>query len=411
METLQPKLRFPEFKGDWERKSLRDITSLVTKGTTPKFFTESGINFIKIECLNGHNIDTSKCLFIDETTHNKELKRSILKEDDLLFAIAGATIGKCTIVDKSILPANTNQALSIIRLNNNENKNYIFQILTSESMKKYIIDNISVGAQPNLNLEQINSFSFSYPTLPEQTRIANFLAAVDEKLNLLKEKKEALETYKKGIMQQIFNQGIRFKDENGNDFEDWVELKLEDVVNNISTGLNPRDNFKLGSGENFYVTIKNISNGKLKFNSCEKIDNTALKLINKRSGLQLNDIIMSSIGNVGESYLVSSEPFNWDINESVFCIRANDRINPQFLYYVVTNDETEQYFDGNITGSSFKSIKMKELKLTPIKLPSIEEQTKIANFLLAIDEKIELVSNQIQDTQAYKKGLLQQMFV
>src|SRR5690606_22660134 len=117
----------------------------------------------------------------------KELKRSILKENDVLFAIAGATIGKCTIVTKKALPANTNQALAIIRLNENENKDYIFQILTSEGMGKYIKDNISVGAQPNLNLEQINSFSFSYPSLEEQMKIANFLSSIDEKLNLLKE--------------------------------------------------------------------------------------------------------------------------------------------------------------------------------------------------------------------------------
>lgn len=129
METLQPKLRFPEFEGTWEFKSLREITSLITKGTTPKTFSENGVNFIKIECLNGHNIDTSKCLFIDEKTHNKELKRSILQENDLLFAIAGATIGKCTTVKKEALPANTNQALAIIRLKEKENKDYIFKFL------------------------------------------------------------------------------------------------------------------------------------------------------------------------------------------------------------------------------------------------------------------------------------------
>ena len=382
METLQPKLRFPMFEGDWERKSLRDITSLVTKGTTPKFFTESGINFIKIECLNGHNIDTSKCLFIDETTHNKELKRSILKEDDLLFAIAGATIGKCTIVDKSILPANTNQALSIIRLNNNENKNYIFQILTSEAMKKYIIDNISVGAQPNLNLEQINSFSFSYPTLHEQTRIANFLSSVDEKLNLLKEKKSLLEDYKKGIMQKIFNQEIRFKDDNGNDFEEWEQKSIRNILS-------------IGSGRDY----KHLNYGKV------PVYGTGGLMTYVDSFLHQGETVC--IGRKGT--IDKPMYYNGDIwtVDTLFYTHTFKKSIPKFVYYVFQSINWKQHNEA----SGVPSLSKSTIEQILINVPSVAEQTKIANFLSAIDKKIELVSNQIQDTQEYKKGLLQQMFV
>ena len=382
METLQPKLRFPMFEGDWERKSLRDITSLVTKGTTPKFFTESGINFIKIECLNGHNIDTSKCLFIDETTHNKELKRSILKEDDLLFAIAGATIGKCTIVDKSILPANTNQALSIIRLNNNENKNYIFQILTSEAMKKYIIDNISVGAQPNLNLEQINSFSFSYPTLSEQTRIANFLSSVDEKLNLLKEKKALLEDYKKGIMQKIFNQEIRFKDDNGNDFEEWEQKSIRNILS-------------IGSGRDY----KHLNYGKV------PVYGTGALMTYVDSFLHQGETVC--IGRKGT--IDKPMYYNGDIwtVDTLFYTHTFKKSIPKFVYYVFQSINWKQHNEA----SGVPSLSKSTIEQILINVPSVAEQTKIANFLSAIDKKIELVSNQIQDTQEYKKGLLQQMFV
>ncbi len=97
---------------DWEVKSLGRISKLITKGTTPKCFTQFGINYIKIESLNGNEIDIDKCLYIDEETHNTELKRSILKNGDLLFAIAGATIGKCATVNKNILPANTQSSIS-----------------------------------------------------------------------------------------------------------------------------------------------------------------------------------------------------------------------------------------------------------------------------------------------------------
>ena len=391
METVQPKLRFPEFAGTWEFKSLREITSLITKGTTPKTFSENGVNFIKIECLNGHNIDTSKCLFIDEKTHNKELKRSILKEDDLLFAIAGATIGKCTIVTKEALPANTNQALAIIRLKEKENKDYIFQILTSEGMSKYIKDNISVGAQPNLNLEQINSFSFNYPSLEEQTKIANFLSSVDEKLNLLKEKKALLEEYKKGSMQKIFNQEIRFKDDNGKDFEEWEEKNLGEVTS-ITIG-------------EFVIKTRQNPNGKYPVYNGGKSCTGYYDEFNNDG----NKIVISARGaNAG---FVNFEKGKFWAGNSCYSVGVLDKYHFEiiyFYYYVKFNENT---FTKNQQAANIPSVSKKDVEKFSIKIPSLEEQTKIANFLSAIDEKIELVFNQIQDTQEYKKGLLQQMFV
>lgn len=188
---------------DWEEKKLGEISQLITKGTTPKKFINEGIKFIKIESFEGDKINGDKCLFIDENTHNKELKRSILKENDLLFAIAGS-IGKVNFVTNEILPANTNQALSIIRLKEEECKNYIYQILKSDRMKRYITDSISVGAQPNLNLEQMNNFTFFYPTIVEQTKIANFLSAIDDKINHCQSQIEKMEVWKKGLLQQMF---------------------------------------------------------------------------------------------------------------------------------------------------------------------------------------------------------------
>ena len=407
METLQPKLRFPEFEGTWEFKSLREITSLITKGTTPKTFSENGVNFIKIECLNGHNIDTSKCLFIDEKTHNKELKRSILQENDLLFAIAGATIGKCTTVKKEALPANTNQALAIIRLKEKENKDYIFQILTSECMSKYIKDNISVGAQPNLNLEQINSFSFSYPSHEEQTRIANFLSLVDEKLNLLKEKKSLLEEYKKGIMQKIFNQEIRFKDDNGNDFEEWQEKTIAKICTKIQSGGTPKSTNKdYYDGNIPFLSIADMTKqGKYIEYTSNSISEYGLK--NSSSWIvPVNSIIYSMYASVG---FVAINKIPIATSQAVLNLILEQDICVDYIYYFLL--DFQKYLAEYITTGTQGNLNAQTVKGFVVPIPSSEEQTKIANFLSAIDEKIALVSNQIQDTQEYKKGLLQQMFV
>jgi type I restriction enzyme S subunit len=201
------KIRFKDEKGkgfpDWEEKTLGELSDLITKGTTPSKFVNEGIKFIKIECFDGDQINQEKCLFIDEHTHNKELKRSILKEGDILFAIAGS-IGKCNIVTVEVLPANTNQALAIVRPKKDENINFMYHILKSYKMQKYIFDNISVGAQPNLNLEQMNNFSFFYPSPPEQNHIATFLTTIDKKIEQVNTQLQKTQAWKKGLLQKMF---------------------------------------------------------------------------------------------------------------------------------------------------------------------------------------------------------------
>ena len=131
-----PKLRFKAFDGDWRSVSLLEISTLITKGTTPKQFIDGNINFLKIEAITQNGFELSKCQTISEEINNKELKRSILMEGDILFAIAGATIGKNAIVQKELLPANTNQALAIIRLKENYSKVFISKVLNSPLIRE-----------------------------------------------------------------------------------------------------------------------------------------------------------------------------------------------------------------------------------------------------------------------------------
>ena len=157
------------------RVRLGDICSVITKGTTPKKYVDKGISFIKTESFNGTRIDLKKISYIDEFTHNTFLKRSILEENDILITIAGATIGKCLMVPKEVLPANTNQALAIIRVKKYTSCKYVMYVLQSYLMKKYIQKNIKGSAQPNLNLQQLNDFIIPLPTLETQKRIVHVL--------------------------------------------------------------------------------------------------------------------------------------------------------------------------------------------------------------------------------------------
>ncbi|MCS6116126.1 restriction endonuclease subunit S [Shewanella baltica] len=161
--------------GDVEWKTLGEVAQLITKGTTPKEFVSDGVNFIKLESFDDNQIKPDKFMFITPEVHNKELKRSILEEGDILFAIAGATIGKCAIVDKSVLPANTNQALAIVRLTQQVNVKFAFYYMQTTAMTDYIAKFNKTSAQPNINLKQMSEFKIPVPTINEQIRIVKIL--------------------------------------------------------------------------------------------------------------------------------------------------------------------------------------------------------------------------------------------
>jgi type I restriction enzyme S subunit len=178
-------LTFGEGEAEW--RTLGEVASLITKGTTPKSYVENGISFIKTESFSGTTIDKSKLSYIDNNIHQTFLKRSILEVNDILFTIAGATIGKSVIVTSEFLPANTNQALAIIRLSNLIDTKYIFHILQSNYMKSYIEICVKGSAQPNLNLQQINKFKIPIPPLSKQQEIVEVLDKFDALTNSITE--------------------------------------------------------------------------------------------------------------------------------------------------------------------------------------------------------------------------------
>ena len=202
---------------------------------------------------------------------------------------------------------------------------------------------------------------------------------------------------------------IRFKG-----FTDaWEQRKFDEVVSRIGTGLNPRDNFVLNNGgENYYVTIKNFEHGHLCLdNGCDKVDDEALKLIQARSDLKVNDILFTSIGRIGDCYLIAKQPQNWNINESVFTLRPNQiEVEPEYLFHVIHSEKVLNQILSDVTGSTFKSIKIGDLKKTDIPKPSKSEQLKIAHFATKLENIITLHQRKCDKLQDLKKSLLEKMF-
>ena len=408
-----PALRFPEFVGVWGKTRLGDVSNFISKGTTPKSFTDKGINFIKIESLNGIHVLKEKCLCIDEKTHYGELKRSILEDGDILFAIAGATVGKIGIVTKEILPANTNQALAIIRLKDKKTNPFLLQVLESRGMKKYIFQSMSVGAQPNLNLKQINDFEFKAPSTSEQTKIANFLTTVDERINLLSQQKEKLEQYKKGVMQQIFSQQLRFKDDDGKEFPKWEEKRLGEIGSTYN-GLTGKTKEDFGEGKMYVQYMQIFSSTRIKLNMCGLVQ---IQEGEKQSMIQRGDVFFTTSSEtpneIGMSSVLVDEVDEVFLNSFCFGYRPNsiEIVVPEFAQYLFRSAAIRRKIIRLAQGSTRFNMSKVELMKQSIELPSNKEQQKIATFLSSIDKKIELVNQQIEQSKTWKKGLLQKMFV
>ena len=167
----------------WEQRKLGNLTQLITKGTTPKVKNiQNGINFIKVENISDDGVISINS-YVSEEEHMNYLSRSILANNDILFSIAG-TLGRTAIVKSHLLPANTNQALAIIRLNKSVDVEYINTFLKSNAIKTYIRKNPTVGAQPNLSLGQVSDLEINIPNYSEQKKISNLFSKFDLMITL-----------------------------------------------------------------------------------------------------------------------------------------------------------------------------------------------------------------------------------
>ena len=387
-QPLVPVLRFKEFDGDWNEKKLGDISNFLDgrrkpikssdrtkmKGEYP-YYGASGI----IDYVNKYIFD-EELILLGEDGEN-----IVSRNSPLAFRVSG----KCWI---------NNHAHVIVP---KEGSDIDFMAHNLERIN-YLIYNTGT-AQPKLNQEVCRKIPLITPTLPEQQKIASFLSAVDEKIQQLTAKKNLLEQYKKGVMQKLFSGKIRFKDENGNDFPDWEEKRLGEYLIHKSTknkdlqvplvlSVSNKKGF-ISQNEQFdgyEVASKDLSNYKIvyrddiAYNPSRINVGSIARLINFKQGI------------VSPMYVVFSLKNGLDIIffENLYSIH-------RFKHLIKVG----------CSGSVRDSLNFDDLCDFTFNIPSIKEQQKIATYLSSLDTKIETVNKRITQTQTFKKGLLQQMFV
>ena len=278
---------------------------------------------------------------------------------------------------------------------------YMAFYFRSALFRKAVTNNAFMTLRASFNEDIFTFLDVYLPDYDEQVRIGDMLYNIECKIQKNKEINDYLEEMAKTIYDYWFVQ-IDFPNENGKPYkssggkmvnsnghiipESWTFCKIQDIISNICTGLNPRDNFKLGTGDIKYITVKNLTpNGTLDFTGCDTIDESARTIVHNRSDIQIGDILFASIAPLGRCYLIQSEPTDWDINESVFSIRANtDIITPAFLYLYFMSDAFIKHATSSSTGSIFKGIRINTLLETELCVPPLSVILKFEERLASI---------------------------
>lgn len=402
-----PALRFTEFVSDWDEKKLEDISFWASGGTPSKdnaLFWNGDIPWISASSMRGIEYSDSELKLTQDGLKNGS---RLAEKGSLLILVRGSMLFKTIPVGIVSRDVAFNQDVKSIKCNDETTSIYIlYWLLSLENKLLNMVVGTGIGAG-KLELSDLKQLPINLPTFPEQQKIAAFLTAVDEKIQQLAKKKDLLEQYKKGVMQKIFNQEIRFKDDNGNDFADWELTELKEIA----------------------VRVKD----KNKSNEINKVlTNSATRGIVSQQDYFDKDI--ANQNNLEGYYIVEKDDFVYNPRISASApvgpIKRNNLekglmspLYSVFRFNDVNLDFIEQFFETSLWHDYLKSIanygaRHDRMNITvegffamPILLPIKPEQQKIADFLSAIDDKVNLVNQQLDKTKEFKKGLLQQMFV
>lgn len=295
------------------------------------------------------------------------------------------------------------------------NADYLYYNLTQPFILNYLqtVAQNQVSSYPSINPSDLANLNLSFPPFSEQKKIASVLSTLDEKIALNRRINAKLEQMAKRLYDYWFVQ-FDFPNSDGKPYKSsggkmaynaelkreipagWEVVLLKDCISHINTGLNPRDNFKLGNGTIKYITVKNLTeNGNIDFSNCDIIDENARDLVHNRSEISIGDIHFASICPLRRCYLIRAEPKTWDINESVFSIRPNSKkITSQFLYCILKDSYYVNKMSQIATGSIFKGIRINDLEKLPVLLPSeslidlfTQKTISIFNYQLSIEQE------------------------
>lgn len=405
-----PKLRFTKYNDEWNTVKLGDLMEKGKAGGTPtssnKDYYGGTIPFLSI------NDMTSQGKYITYTSKlitQKGLENSsawILPKNSLLYSIY-ASVG---FVGINLINMATSQAIYGIILKKEVNIQYLYYYLLN--FKRNLHKYIETGTQGNINAKILKNFKINIPSLDEQGKIASFLSSVDNKIELLKDKKDKYVEFKHYLLQNLFPRNdeltpkLRFTEYH----DEWNYTRLKDVSDIKGGKRIPKGNSLLTTSNNHpYITVSDMENNTINTTNLKYIPETVVDQL-KHYTITENDIYISVAGTIGLVGKIPSILNGANLTENADKI-TNLKINQDFLLYLLQTDILKNLIHRTKTDNAQPKLALKEIRNMVIKYPSLSiEQCKIASFLSSVDKKIDLLDQDIKLVKEYKKGLLQNMF-
>lgn len=396
---------------------LKQVTEKITKGTTPsnigESFTEEGIMYFRSELIGKSKyIDKSDgLLFISNKTHEK-LKRSQIQKNDLLFSMAGIYLGKISLVGDEDFPANTNQAVAIIRFNSKEiDLEYVYYYMTQRWYNIYINSLTAQAAQPNINLEQIGNLKLNLPPLPTQQKIASILSAYDNLIQNYKKQIETLQTAASELYKEWF---VRFR------FPGYQTTKFENgipdgwKVERLGNLAEIKSGKRLPQGYDFsdyptrhpYIRARDIKHGNIDSNDFAYISNEVYQKL-KRYIVDENDILLTIVANIGDVGYVNKSLQGFNLTENaVRLTNYSKRIEPRYLCYYLSQPATKIYMEGLAVGAAQAKLGIYKIETIKVLLPNINIQKDFSRRITLIHTKIDNLNKQITNLTQQRDLLL-----
>lgn len=406
-----PKLRFKEFSDEWEEKKLGDILEFKNGVNASKEQYGKGIKFINVLDILNNDFITYDNIIGKVDIDDNILEKYSVTYGDILFQRSSETreeVGMANVyLDKKNIATFGGFVIRGKKIGEYI-PIFLNKLLRTNLARNEITSKSGGSTRYNVGQETLKDVRLLFPILQEQEKIANFLSSIDKKISLTEEKLELFREYKKGVMQKIFSQELRFKDSEGNDYPEWEEKRLGEILK-VQGGYAFKSEKFTDSGIPI-IRISNISN------TSNGIDVNNLVYYEENSNLE-NFIINNGDFLIALSGATTGKTSIYNLKQKAY---LNQRVGvfrkiQNFYYNFITQYGSSDFFlkqiDNIIVAGAQPNISPKDIENFIIKLPVLEEQQKIADFLSSIDSKIESIEKELEGLKEFKKGLLQQMFI
>lgn len=415
-----PKLRFSEFSTEWNYTPIASVFDFHPTNSLSRNDLEDhregilNIHYGDIHTRLPSRLDTT-CIYlptVKEEKHSVAERQAPIEVGDIIFADASedtSDIGKMieivAVGDRKVV-----SGLHTIHAKPKSDKRpavgFCTDLFKSTRVRQAIIRESQGAKVLGLSSKKLGSISIHLPVQAEQQKISDFLGSIDNKITQLTKKRTLFEDYKKGCTKELLSQRIRFSDTQGGSFPDWEEHRLGDVVE-IYDGTHQTPKY-VSEGVPFYSVEHVTSNN---FEKTKFIAEDVFEKENRRVKIETGDILLTRIGDIGTSRLI-----DWDVRASFYVslalIKSSIPNIGAFLSHYMSHDDFQRELWHRTIHVAFpRKINLGEIGNCKIFLPHPDEQHKISEFLSSVDIKICQVDQELTQTQAFKKALLQQMFI